>query len=93
MPKLNRNSLLNYKERFDAYIIPYYVFVTGGRWTFNKRLEIEFDKKVQEFEHFGQTEKAKEFNELKLIAIHNFRLFTLAVVLIGIIIVILKAIG
>ncbi|NAY93427.1 hypothetical protein GTQ34_16065 [Muricauda sp. JGD-17] len=91
MPKLNRIKLLNFKERLEAYTMPYYVFVTGSSWTFYKRLDKEFIKKTQEFERFGEIEKAKEFKELKAVAIRNFRLFTWAVVLIGFLIVILTS--
>lgn len=90
MPYPNQIKLLNFKERFDAYIIPYYVLVTGSRATFNKRFEKEFGKKIKEFQHFGEIEKAKEFNGLKAAAKSNFRLFTYAVVLVGFIIVILN---
>lgn len=89
MTNTNRIKLLNYKERFNAYIIPYYVYMTGSRLTFNKRLEKEFSKTIKEFENFGEDEKAKEFNELKTVAIRNFRLFAWTVVLIGFLIVIL----
>jgi len=54
-----KSKTLNWIEKLDAFLIPIYVSITGSRWTYQKRLDSEFDKKVSKFENFGELKKLR----------------------------------
>lgn len=65
-------SNLSNRERLGAYIIPYYVFFTGGRWSFNKRLTREFEKKLVILRNMARLEKHRSLINLNWLPLEIF---------------------
>lgn len=86
---LAKSKSLGWKEKLEAYFIPIYVLITGSRWTYKKRLDSEFDKRIREFENFGELKKVEEFTILKNRVSSVFLILMLSAVAVGFMVFIL----
>lgn len=79
---------LTQKEKFEAYIIPFYALVTGTHWGYRKRVKKEFEKKANGYKFYGEDTKAELFMELEGKANKVFTWFNFLWILFGLLIII-----